>query len=227
MRIVLSVEALEPVLTGIGRYTWELARRLPQLVRSVQFFRLGRLISDPASLLLPVRAKKPNRKRKWNPFRFPLPLWWRELRLRPACRGKIFHGCNYFLPSCADIGVVTVHDLSVFKFSETHPVKRIQQFEREFGRSISRAAHLITDSEAVRREVIEFLGWPPDKITTVPLGVSSEFAPRTSEALDPCMREYSLTANGYTFCVSTLEPRKKIENLLQAYKSLPNGLRMR
>jgi glycosyltransferase involved in cell wall biosynthesis len=123
--------------------------------------------------------------------------------------------------------VVTVHDLSVFKFPETHPVARIRKFEREFGDTISRAAHLITDSEAIRQELAEFLAWPADQITTVPLGVSTEFFPRPGEALAPYISKYGLTGDGYVLCVSTLEPRKNIANLLQAYQSLPQVLRSR
>jgi alpha-1,3-rhamnosyl/mannosyltransferase len=117
--------------------------------------------------------------------------------------------------------VATVHDLSVFKYPEAHPRARIEHFEREFHLSLSRAAHLITDSQSTRDEVIAFLGWPESRITAVPLGVSPRFAPRTLDALAPCLRKYGLSAGTYALCVSTLEPRKKIDRLLEAYQTLP------
>ena len=221
MRVVLSVDALTPVLTGIGRYTWELATGLPNLLGAdkVRYLYQGRWVQDPALLTQPSTLQKQKRTRRG--LKISSPRWFRELRLKWACRGKVFHGTNYYLPPCTDIGVVTVHDLSVFKFPETHPAARLRKFEREFGDTIARAAHLITDSEAIRQEVAEFLAWPAEKITAVPLGVSAAFFPRPGEALAPCMRKYGLTGDGYVLCVSTLEPRKKIENLLQAYQSLP------
>lgn len=226
MKLALAVDALAPVLTGIGRYTWELASRLPQQidVDQVRYYRQRLWVKDPA-LLLQAPSAIPRLRRKKHLFRIKTPRWLKEHMLKRECRGQVFHGPNYFLPPCADIGVATVHDLSVFKFPETHPLERVKKFEREFTRSMSRAAHLITDSEATRQEVIDFLAWPPEKITAVPLGVSSRFAPGSEADLAPCLRKYGLLQGGYALCVSTLEPRKKIGNLLQAYQCLPQRLR--
>jgi glycosyltransferase involved in cell wall biosynthesis len=226
MRVVLSVDALTPVLTGIGRYTWELATGLPNVLGAdkVRYLYQGRWVQDPALLTQPQPQKQKRTRRR---LKISFPRWFREVRLKWACRGEVFHGTNYYLPSCTDIGIVTVHDLSVFKFPETHPAARLRKIEREFADTIDRAAHLITDSEVIRQEVAEFLAWPAEKITTVPLGVSAAFFPRTREALASCMRKYSLTGYGYVLCVSTLEPRKKIDKLLQAYQSLPRFLRSR
>jgi len=242
LKVVLSVEAISPVLTGIGRYTWELASRMPQYLGAdqLQFHQQGHWVQDPSSLLRnPVQSTvkisaldAARTKLKWPQW----PRWIKRgytqsrlHKLEKQCRGRVFHGPNYFLPACADVGVATVHDLSIFKYPETHPLERIKQFEREFAQSMARAAHLITDSEAIRLEVIDYLGWAPEKITAVQLGVSTAFKPAaTFDAglLTACLRRYGLTLGGYTLCVSTLEPRKKISNLLKAYLSLPAVLRV-
>ena len=226
LKVVLSVEALSPSLTGIGRYTWELAQRLPMhaQLQGVQFYRGGRWVDEPASLLQAAAPKAAAAKAKLR-LRLNQPRWLRDWRTSAACRGRVFHGPNFFLPACAEAGVATVHDLSVFKYPETHPLERIKHFEREFTDSMARAAHLVTDSEATRLEVMSFLAWPAEKITAVPLGVSSQFAPASDAALAPCLAKYGLTFKRYALCVSTLEPRKKIANLLQAYQSLPPQVR--
>lgn len=90
---------------------------------------------------------------------------------------------------------------------------------------MDRVSHLITDSEATRREVIDFLAWPEEKITAVPLGVAPQFAPSSAAALAPCLARHGLEFKRYALCVSTLEPRKKIANLLQAYECLPAVVR--
>lgn len=225
MRVALSVEALAPVLTGIGRYSWELTTRLPlqQGVNSVRYYRQGSWVKDPNLLLQPALNMEPQEKRKFIGVRLPKCI--REFKLKRDCHHQLFHGPNYFLPSCVDMGVATVHDLSVFKFPETHPLERVKQFEREFTLSMSRAAHLITDSESTRQEVIDFLSWPMDKITAVPLGVSSKFSPMVGDILTPYLHKYGLVQGQYALCVSTLEPRKKINNLLEAYQVLPQSQR--
>jgi len=228
LKLILSVDALAPVLTGIGRYAWELTQRVPEAaaIEDVRFFRNGRWVANPANLVLPAEPVDSQQQPK-SRLKFKVPRWLREFELKRACRSRVFHGPNYFLPPYAEQGVVTVHDLSVFKFPETHPLERIRHFEREFFRSVDQSAHLITDSEATRQEVMAFLGCAPDKITAVPLGVAAEFTPRDPEELAPCLRRYGLEARGYALCVSTLEPRKKIANLLQAYQCLPKALRTR
>ena len=221
MKLILSVEALTPPLSGIGRYNWELAQRMrhhPE-IDSIDFYRNGRWIADPASLLDPATKK--------HPFHIPPPGWLRKINARIKCHGAVFHGPNFFLPPCADIGVVTIHDLSVFKFPETHPAERIKHFERDFSRSMDMATHLITDTETVRQEVIEFLGWPEDRISSVSLGVSEKFSPHSPAALELVLSHYGLRSGGYCLCVSTLEPRKRIDRLLDAYALLPLTLRMR
>lgn len=221
LKLVLSVEALSPSLTGIGRYTWELAQRLPMhaQLQGVRFYRGGRWVDEPGSLLQASKVKAKPR------LRLKQPHWLRDWKTSAACRGRVFHGPNFFLPACAEAGVATVHDLSVFKYPETHPLERIRHFEREFTDSMARAAHLVTDSEATRLEVMDFLGWPAEKITAVPLGVSSQFAPASADSLAPFLAKYGLTFKRYALCVSTLEPRKKIANLLQAYECLPRQMR--
>ncbi|CCG42125.1 glycosyltransferase family 4 protein [Magnetospirillum molischianum] len=221
MKITLSVDALSPSLTGIGRYTWELTRRLPSTagIGEVRYYRNGRWIADPATLLTDSVPRRRSR------LVLPKPAWVRRWALRRACRGLLFHGTNYFLPDCTDIGVITVHDLSVFKFPETHPVERIRQFEANFNRSVRKAAHVITDSEATRGEVIDFLACSPSFVTAVPLGVESRFAPQTQRELDPLLRSFGLAYRRYSLCVSTLEPRKRIGHLIEAYRQLPEALR--
>lgn len=231
LKLVLSVEALSPSLTGIGRYTWELAQRLPMhgQMQNVQFYRAGRWIKEPESLLQESAAPTPvaTLEKRLPRVKFQPPLWMRQWHSAAKCRGRVFHGPNFFLPACAAPGVATVHDLSVFKYPETHPQERIRHFERDFSDSMGRACHLITDSEATRVEVMNFLSWPAEKITAVPLGVSSRFSPTSASGISPVLGNYHLTYKKYALCVSTMEPRKKIANLLMAYECLPLDLRER
>ncbi len=218
MKVALSVEALTPQLSGIGRYTFELASRLPASppVESIRFYRNHEWVRDISPLLV---TEKPQPQNGWHRL---LPRWLRRPRIRA---GEVFHGPNYFLPAFVEHGVATVHDLSVFRYPETHPAKRLAHFEKEFWQSLKRAAHLITDTETVRQEVIEFCRWPVDRITAIPLGVSPAFAPRTAESISAMLAGYGLMPGKYALGVSTIEPRKKIDRLLAAYAALPQAIR--
>jgi len=224
MKVILSVEALEPMLTGIGRYTWELASRLPKALgkRKIRYYRNGVWVDDPGDLL--IDDARSTNKKSWR-FSRDFRRWLNSLEF--GSQAPLFHGPNFFLPPLVNGGVVTVHDLSVFKFPETHPIERIRQYEREFQSSMDHAAHLITVSEAIRREVIDFLGWPAEKISTVHHGVSPAFAVRGEQELRDRLRGYGLAPDSYVLCVSTLEPRKKIDCLLKSYRNLPVNLRQK
>src|SRR6476660_9527076 len=106
LRVTLCVDALEHQLGGIGRYTWELAQRLPSHhdIANVGYFARNRLIDDPGRLIRGEPIYPGRRLRKWA----------RAWRARRAFRSSLVHAPNYFLPRAARTGVITVHDLSVF-----------------------------------------------------------------------------------------------------------------
>ncbi len=214
-RVTLWVDSLGPQPGGIGRYTWELCKRLPQRNDvSMRYFGRNRVLEDPGVLVR--RDPLPSR-------RSVLRTWWDTRELTSS----IVHGPNYFLPAFAKTGVITVHDLSVFRFPETHPPDRIAAFARDFHVSLKRAAHVITDTETVRRDLIDSFAVPPETVTAVPLGVSSNFSPARPDTLAADLNRWGFNPKEYGLCVSTLEPRKKISELLAAWRGLPRALRDR
>jgi glycosyltransferase involved in cell wall biosynthesis len=222
LNIDLSVEALGPNLTGIGRYTWNLVQGLSTSadIEQLRYFYQNRWVETPSRLL----EHEPWRPPRWK-------RWLDRGRHFVARAGRtpapLFHGPNFFLPEFVEGGVITIHDLSVFKFPETHPIERIREFERRFLSSVGRAAHIITDTETVREEVIAYLSLSPDRVTAVHLGVGLEYFPREREACDAVMPKYDLAWKSYILCVATLEPRKKIGAAVEAYWALPVSVRAR
>ena len=214
------VEALTPQLSGIGRYSWELAQRLlyePSITQLL--YRVpGRWIEDPSGL---IEGRSLPRQSLWRHKTLRALRDWHDRR---KLASTIVHGPNYFLPPEAEAGVITVHDLSVFKYPETHPAARIAQFERLFRSSLDRAVRIITDTATVRDELVAFTGISAEQVAVVPLGVSDAFHPRDVEGLRPILSRFGL-APGYGLCVSTMEPRKRIDCLIRAWAELPRTLR--
>lgn len=79
------------------------------------------------------------------------------------------------------------------------------------------AAHLVTISEASRREIITTLGWPPDRVTNTYLAV--DVPPSDPGAGDAMLAEWGLRRGGYFLHAGTIERRKNIGRLLQAYRT--------
>lgn len=220
MDISLIVDSLSPRRSGIGRYCWELCQRLPSLdgIDSVCYYKGGQFFPDPSVLIAEDSLRVPRSAGRLIPRRFHRVLARRRLN-----RGLV-HAPNYFLPDEAEGGVVTVHDLSVIKHPETHPKKRIDQFARDFEKSARRASKIITDTETVRQEVIEYFGLVPESVRAIPLGVDPIFHPRNCAEVDDVLNTYGLTYSGYCLSVSTLEPRKRVNVLLRAWARLPSSL---
>lgn len=242
MRVILSVDAIFPPLTGIGRYAWELATRLPAVaeIEELRYFGYGKWINDPATLIYQEAGgtEATGWQKVWPAVRRGLassPLAVKGYaKLTPHVyrhrlknyQDWLFHSPNFFLPPFQGRAVTTFHDLSIYRYPEYHPVARVEFMRGEMPKAARRASHIITDSEAIRQEVMDLFSVPGDRITVVPIGVDENFCPRLPCETTAVLEQYGLSYGRYTLCVATIEPRKNISNLLTAYRQLPFGLRL-
>jgi glycosyltransferase involved in cell wall biosynthesis len=112
--------------------------------------------------------------------------------------------------------VVTIHDLAFHHFPEQYPGAK-QRYLRVMTRvSVKRATRVIAVSEATRQDVIDTYGCPPDRVITVPNGVSKEFRRLPNDEVDAFRQSEGLTEPFILF-LGTLQPRKNLETLLRAY----------
>jgi glycosyltransferase involved in cell wall biosynthesis len=114
--------------------------------------------------------------------------------------------------------VVTIHDVAVLR----HP-KAFNLWTRRYSSltlpAIARAATtIIVGSEFSRDEVVELLNVPEAKIRVIPYGVGGSFT-TPEEAAAP---------GDYVLAVSTLEPRKNLPRLVEAFRRADlDGLELR
>lgn len=238
MKVVYAVDAIFPPLTGIGRYAYELARRLSRApsVTELRYLAMLNWVDAGQDILgtpLPGLVARPwvAAPRRWlatqtwaiAPYDFVSERVRR--RLLSGARGAVYHSPNYFLSPYDGPSVATVHDLSVTRFPETHPIARRRYFDRAFERSLQRASLLITVSETVRQELIADYGLSPDRVRAVLNGVDASFRPMDVSETASLMQKHGLVHGGYTLSVATMEPRKKLDRLIMAYAQLPAVLR--
>ncbi len=81
-------------------------------------------------------------------------------------------------------------------------------------------------SDFVRDEVIQVLNLDPERVTRTYNGIRPELVPMPSTDVSAVLRQLELPSN-YLLCVGTIEPRKNVLRLLQAYCALPDQLRDR
>lgn len=234
--LILGADSISAPLTGIGRYALELARGLAQhrdLAR-IRYFSMGRWLT--LSQLLAAEASGPTTRPTLRSqlagnrtavrvFRLLMPQLQR-VRLRGQ-GDAIYHSPNFFLPPFAGRTVTTVHDLSHHIYPEFHPPARIDYMRRMLPASLERASHVITVSESARQDLITHFGHAPERITAIPLGANPAFRPHSAAELAPVLARLGLQAQGYSLYVGTIEPRKNLDRLLDAYENLPAPLRAR
>lgn len=133
----------------------------------------------------------------------------------------IYHGPNYYLPKFDGKSVVIIYDLSVFSWAWCRPPERVRILQTEIKQSLKRASLLITDSEFVKQELANFSGWSLDKIRVIHLAAADVFKPRPEEETQSVITKYNLNYGEYSLYVGTIEPRKNIATLLDAYENLP------
>lgn len=233
MKLVLSIDPVKYPLTGIGRYTYELARHLglhPD-IEQLRFLRGARLVDDLPGDLSSDKAMRGVRQRLLK-SRVAVRLYqWAMSRLKTRAlrhyEDAVFHGPNFYLPPFRGRSVVTMHDLSPYLWADSHPAERVRYMRSEIELSMRRASVLITDSEYSRKEIAEYFSWPLDRIRAVPLASSDDFFPRSPADLQAAMQKHALSAGNYSLFLGTIEPRKNIEGLLTAYEQLPEHLRKR
>ena len=233
MRVILAVDSIHRPLTGIGRYAWQLCQGLKESpeISSLEYVSHGRWVEDPAGLLEPGPVSTAQSARKLlagsriatTAYTMLMPALMRwQLRQRREC---LFHSPNFFLPPFPGAAISTFHDLSIYDHPEFHPQARVSFMRREIPKALRRARMLIAVSEFTRRQIIERFDWPEERIVTVLQGVDSDFGLEESVNHASILENLGLQPKGYTLCVSTIEPRKNLDRLINAYRVLPPSLR--
>lgn len=116
--------------------------------------------------------------------------------------------------------VVTVHDLAFELFPDHFTSSDRLRLRTLTRSSVRRAAHVIADSAATRRDLIELLGVPAERVTVVHLGYDRErFRPTAPAAVAEVRRRYGLE-RPYVLAVGTLQSRKNHAGLVRALARL-------
>src|SRR6185295_20004575 len=140
-----------------------------------------------------------------------------ELRRRPV---DILH-VQYTSPPFTPCPVVnTIHDLSFEHLPETFKRRSWRQMRLTIRRSALSAAHIITDCNFSREDILKTYGIPGDRVTAAPLAASGHFTPVTDPSeIERVRRKYGIEGD-FILTVGSIQPRKNIARLIKAYALL-------
>lgn len=140
-----------------------------------------------------------------------------ELRRHPV---DLLH-VQYTAPPFAPCPVVaTVHDLSFEHLPATFKRRSWMQMRLTVRRTVRAAAHIIAPSEYTRRDLVETYRVPRERTSVVPLAAAAHFAPvRDEKELRRVRQAYGI-ASDYILAVGSIQPRKNLTRLIEAYAGL-------
>ncbi|HVS82616.1 MAG TPA: glycosyltransferase family 1 protein [Pyrinomonadaceae bacterium] len=223
MRIGLDGFPLLTPRTGVGHYTFELARALARLAPSDEF----ELVAPgpfPGSIIEDIRRNCPDnlravnaeassiRRRRW--WAVGLPLYLRKASL------DLFHGTNYEVPLWSKRrSVLTIHDLSILLHPDTHQADLARRARRRLPVMARSASMIITATECVRREICQHLHVKPDRVVVTPYAPRSGFQAMPAEQANQTKRRFGVEDEFILF-VGTVEPRKNLLTLVRAFEQV-------
>ncbi len=130
----------------------------------------------------------------------------------------LLHGPGYILPwRWRGRSVVTVYDLLALTHPRLCGRSNALYYRLFLPRTIARATAVVAPSEWVRRQIVECLGAPPEKVHVAPLGVGDEFTPAVdADEVRKALARYGVQ-QPYFLCVGNVEPKKNPVATVEAF----------
>ena len=166
MKVALELQPCCGRRSGIGVYTYELAKRL-RSENGLEF--CGNLFNfagrNDNTEAIPIRESR----------MFPYGVYRRIWDIVPVSYDSLFPGkadltifFNYIVPPRIKGDVMTaVHDLTYLQFSETMDARNLKRIKQGIRYSVERSSRVLTISEFSKGEIAELLGVPEEKIAVV------------------------------------------------------------
>ncbi len=221
MRICIDIQAAVAQRAGIGRYTKSLVEHLGEFAGQDEidlfyfdFKRVGLPFKTPNARPVPCR---------WIPGRFAQQAW-KRLHWPPfdwfAGRADLYHFPNFTIPPLTrGRRVVTIHDMSFVRHPEFAESRNLSYLSAVIHDTVRRADAILTDSSFSADEIRKLLPVDPDRVFPVPLGVDPRCTRPAAPLIDATRRRLGLD-RPYLLAVGTLEPRKNLPLLFEAFERL-------
>lgn len=227
MRVGIDVSSLTRTRTGVGNYTHSLLKCLVDDAGDTQFHAFssgvrvitlrgaqGPALASHRHIHVPTRVLY----RLWNVLGWP-----RVDRLLGGV--DVYHATNYFLPPTATARrVVTFYDLAFLRIPECCSPKIIGPFSRNVARFAREADAVLTCSEAAKRDIVELLDVPGEKISVAYGAVEDDFIPMDRASAAVLLKRHYGVSGPFLLFVSTLEPRKNVEGLVRAFAKVAHDI---
>ena len=220
MRVGFDIGPITHARSGVGNYCLNLLKALMEVDGlDISGFAAQARALDLEAIGRPVRHRRlpiPTRVmyKVWSSFGGPA--------VDSLLGGvDVYHATNYFLPPVKRAKrVLTIHDIAFKKHPELCSPKIVGPFSSKVEGFAREADAVIADSESTRKDIIELLGAKPNRVHTVHLAVDDSMAPVPKmEARQRVAATYNIH-HSYVLFVSTIEPRKNVHGIVEAFRKI-------
>lgn len=240
MRVILNDRVLYRPLTGVGHYVRQLIAAMAEEARRARTVEVRPFLS---SLLPPPRERNGQHGRvvtappsqqemrtnslgnNWLVRQAVMGTYGAVFRYR-ARSHALYHEPNHIPLESPVPTITTIHDLSVLLHPEWHPIDRVRWYEGEFEQGRRQTCRFIAASEFTKQEMVQHLNIPADRVDVTLQAPRQGFTPRNTQVVRRFLALNGLPDRFFLF-VGTLEPRKNVVGLLEAYVALPRQVRQR
>jgi glycosyltransferase involved in cell wall biosynthesis len=203
---------------GINWYIYNLLQHLPEMASDIEYtvFTSERRYTAAPGIRLQISqlpTGRPAVRILWEQALQPWAVRRAKLDLlhSPAFVGPFLSACPL---------VVTVHDLSFLFFPQSFRTLNRSYLRLFTWLSLRRARRVLAVSESTKRDLVRYYGLSPAKVDVVYNGVDGAFRPLPADQVAAFRRRAGLPDRFMLF-VGTLEPRKNVVRLIEAYARLP------
>ncbi|ADY73945.1 glycosyl transferase group 1 [Desulfurobacterium thermolithotrophum DSM 11699] len=206
--------------TGIGNYIYNLCKHLESFLPEAEFFIFSQRKPDeiPFGKNFSVIVEE-------NPFlrKLPFSLWLRlfSFRLINQYNLDFFWSGMPIMPLYLDQSIkkiITVYDLNLYLVPETMKTLTKINHKLFFKKSILESDVVVTISKGTAQRLKKFLGVETD-VVVYPGVDDTLFYPRKREEVESFLKSKGINSK-YILSVSTLEPRKNLELLVESFLEL-------
>lgn len=206
--------------TGVATYYQLLVPELLRIGKDHEFVFLGYALRRYRDLTLAT-------KKLFMPPRL-MEFLWNRLHVIPIERFvgdvDVFHAWDYLQPPARNAHIVTtIHDLTALKFPMYHHPSTVEAQKRRLQWVRKEAALIIADSEATKRDIIEYLHIEENRVQVIYLAAGkqfSEFRRRRDayreERIATVKKALGIDGN-YILSLGTIEPRKNLRRVIEAF----------
>ncbi len=156
----------------------------------------------------------------------PKKLWTQlalPVNLLIGKKPDVFFSMGHYGPRFSKVPyTITIFDLSYLHFPELFKKSDLYQLTNWSAYSIRGAKHIFAISRSTKDDIVKNYKVDPSKVTVTYMGYdNSRFKPQAKQKIDVVKKKYKLPEE-YIIFIGTIQPRKNIEFLLEAFSKLGN-----